>query len=52
MIDLTVVPDKLERVLQRARERGIIIPTFAQLNNCNSKSLTGSNPSDFHIWDR
>jgi len=33
MIDLTVVPDKLERTLRRARERDIIIPTFAQMKD-------------------
>jgi cysteine synthase A len=32
-IDLTVHPDRLERTLQRVRERGIIIPTFAQMRN-------------------
>jgi cysteine synthase len=33
MIDLTVQPDKLARTLERARERHIIIPTFAQQGN-------------------
>ncbi len=32
-IDLTVYPDRLERTLQRVRERNIIIPTFAQMKN-------------------
>ena len=32
-IDLTVHPDRLERAVQRARERNIIIPTFAQMKN-------------------
>jgi cysteine synthase len=32
-IDLTVHPDRLERAVQRARERGIIIPTFAQMKD-------------------
>jgi cysteine synthase len=32
-IDLTVHPDRLERTLQRVRERGISIPTFAQMKN-------------------
>jgi cysteine synthase A len=31
MIDLTVHPDVLERTVARARERGITIPTFAQM---------------------
>ncbi len=30
MIDLTIYEDRLARAVQRARERGIIIPTFAQ----------------------
>ncbi len=29
-IDLTVYTDRLERAVKRARERNIIIPTFAQ----------------------
>ncbi len=33
MIDLTVHPDHLTRAVQRARERNIIIPTFAQMRN-------------------
>jgi cysteine synthase A len=33
MIDLTLDADSLERGLERARDRGIIIPTFAQLKN-------------------
>jgi cysteine synthase A len=33
MIDLTVQPDRLERAVQRARERNIIIPTFKQMKN-------------------
>lgn len=33
MIDLTLHPARLERALQRARERRILIPTFAQMKN-------------------
>ena len=33
MIDLTVQPDTLERAVARARERGIVIPTFAQMRD-------------------
>ncbi|RME79250.1 MAG: pyridoxal-phosphate dependent enzyme [Chloroflexi bacterium] len=33
LIDLTVLPDRLERAVQRARERNIIIPTFKQQRN-------------------
>ena len=32
-IDLTVHPERLERTVQRVRERNIIIPTFAQMKN-------------------
>ncbi|MCL4562847.1 MAG: pyridoxal-5-phosphate-dependent protein subunit beta [Chloroflexi bacterium] len=34
-IDLTLQPERLERVVKRARERNIIIPTFAQQKNPN-----------------
>jgi cysteine synthase len=33
MIDLTVYPDRLERAVQRARERNIIIPTYQQMKH-------------------
>jgi cysteine synthase len=33
MIDLTVMPDRLDRAVQRARERNIIVPTFKQMKN-------------------
>jgi len=33
MIDLSINLEKLERTVQRARERNIIIPTFAQMKN-------------------
>jgi cysteine synthase len=32
-IDLTVYPERLKNSIQRARERNIIIPTFAQMKN-------------------
>ena len=32
-IDLTIHPERLERTLNRVRERNIIIPTFAQMKN-------------------
>ncbi|MBP7356463.1 MAG: pyridoxal-5-phosphate-dependent protein subunit beta, partial [Longilinea sp.] len=32
-IDLTVLPERRERAIQRARERNIIIPTFAEMVN-------------------
>ena len=33
MIDLTIQADRLERTVRRARERNILIPTFAQLKD-------------------
>jgi cysteine synthase A len=33
MIDLAIIPDRLERAVKRARERNIIIPTFAQMKD-------------------
>ena len=33
MIDLTVHPEVLERTVERARERTISIPTFAQMRD-------------------
>ena len=32
-IDLTIYPDRLENTIKRARERNIIIPTFAQMKD-------------------
>ena len=32
-IDLSIFPDRLERTIQRVRERNIIIPTFAQMKD-------------------
>ncbi len=32
-IDLTVEKERRKRAIQRARERNIIIPTFAQMKN-------------------
>ena len=34
-IDLTVIPERRERAIQRVKERNIIIPTFAQMKNPN-----------------
>ena len=33
MIDLTVMEDRLVRAAQRAKERGIVIPTYAQMED-------------------
>ena len=35
MIDLTIHQESLDRAIERARENGIIIPTFAQMRNPN-----------------
>ncbi|RPH57757.1 MAG: pyridoxal-5-phosphate-dependent protein subunit beta, partial [Chloroflexi bacterium] len=32
-IDLTIHPDRRKRAIQRARERNIIIPTYAQMKD-------------------
>ena len=32
-IDLTIIEERLERAVQRAREQDIIIPTFAQMKD-------------------
>ena len=32
-IDLTIHKERRERVIERARERNIIVPTFAQMKN-------------------
>lgn len=32
-IDLSVIPERRERSIQRVRERGIVIPTFAQMKD-------------------
>ena len=36
MIDLTIYGDRLERTVQRARERKVLIPTFAQMRDPSS----------------
>jgi hypothetical protein len=33
MIDLTIHPDRRRRAIERVRQRGIIIPTFAHMND-------------------
>jgi cysteine synthase A len=33
MIDLTIHPEQLKRTVQRARERNIVVPTFAQMKD-------------------
>jgi len=52
MIDLTLHPDRLEHAVQRARERHIIIPTYAQMKDPSlipaevRESLSG-----VELWD-
>lgn len=33
MIDLQIIKDRLERAVERSRERNIVIPTFAQMKD-------------------
>jgi cysteine synthase A len=52
MIDLTFIPDKLERTLRRARERNIIIPTFAQMKDPSRIPVEIlSQTKDAGLWD-
>jgi cysteine synthase len=51
-IDLTVMSDRLERGVKRARERNIVIPTFAQMKN--PELIPGkvkSELKDIGLWD-
>jgi cysteine synthase len=51
-IDLTMQSDRLERSIQRARERNIIVPTFAQMKNPDL--VPGKVKSDLKgigLWD-
>ncbi len=51
-IDLTMQPDRLERTIRRARERNIIVPTFAQMKNPDL--VPGKVKSDLKgigLWD-
>ena len=52
MIDLTVHEERLARTVQRARERGIIVPTFAQMKDPDL--IPGSIKQqlrDIGLWD-
>src|SRR5690606_30570944 len=52
MIDLTVHPDVLERTVARARERGISIPTFAQMvNPALVPSAVVDRLAEVGLWD-
>ncbi len=52
MLDLTVHPDRLERAVQRAKERNIIIPTFKQQINPQLVPTTIKNRlKNVGLWD-
>ncbi len=52
MIDLTVNEKQLERTAQRARERGIIAPTFAQMKDPNKiPQKVKDGLKDVGLWD-
>ncbi|MDH3731655.1 MAG: pyridoxal-5-phosphate-dependent protein subunit beta, partial [Acidimicrobiia bacterium] len=52
MIDLTTHPDRLERAVGRARERDIVIPTFAQMRDPGLiPDETKAGLKDVGLWD-
>jgi len=52
MIDLSIVEDKLERTVVRARERNIMIPTFAQMKDPSLvPDQIRKQLSDVGLWD-
>ena len=52
VMDLTVVPEALERVIKRARERNIIIPTFQQQRDfARIPEAIGSRLKKIGLWD-
>ena len=51
-IDLSIMPDRLERTLQRVREKYIIIPTFAQQRDPNLiPEEIKAQLKDIGLWD-
>lgn len=51
-IDLTVYPNRLERVVQRVRERNIIIPTFAQMKDPSKvPAQVRAELANIGLWD-
>jgi cysteine synthase A len=51
-IDLTVDKQRLSRVIQRAKERNIVIPTFAQMKDPSKISQKVKNSlADVGLWD-
>ena len=52
MIDLTVHPDRRERAVTRARERGILVPTFAQMRDPSRlPAATRQQLASVGLWD-
>jgi cysteine synthase A len=52
MIDLTIHQDKLKRAVERARERNIIIPTFAQMRDPSLiPDALKAQLKDVGLWD-
>jgi cysteine synthase len=52
MIDLTVHPDRRERAVARARQRGIVVPTFAQMKDPSRlPDATRRQLASVGLWD-
>jgi cysteine synthase len=52
MIDLTVHPDRRQRAVARARERGIFVPTFAQMKDPSRlPAATRQQLGSVGLWD-
>jgi cysteine synthase len=52
VIDLTIVPEGLERAVKRAREKSIIIPTFKQQNDpARIPDAIASRLKNIGLWD-
>ncbi len=52
MIDLSVHPERLERAVRRARERGILIPTFAQMKDpARAPEAARQDLGGIGLWD-
>ena len=53
MIDLTIMQDRMVRAAKRAKERNIVIPTFAQQKNpalIHHQYVIDSYPDETEIW--
>ncbi len=52
MIDLTVYEDRLQRTVERAKERNIIIPTYAQMKDPTlAPAAVQSQLGEIGLWD-